>query len=154
MMRNYQHKHEAARQLVAIQVTERNASEIAEWCSGREVDSTTATIEVPVQGGASTVLASEGDYVLQDSNHDFHVRSKQVFEAKYTPTSTQDQEIDFEVLDSKMGDELNQIDFAEQKIWPDDHLNNDGYIESDEKGYIPSTPDELEEDQDEDARLQ
>lgn len=142
-MRNYQHKFDAARQLVAVQVTPNNASEIAEWCGGRELEGGVTAIEVPVQGGASSVIASEDDYVVLDTTHEFHVRSPQIFEAKYRQSENQDSAFDF------------TDDRQEMKTWPDDHLNNEGYIESDEKGFISPSEDDVSGETDGDAdRLQ
>lgn len=125
--RHYEHKYDMTRQLVAVQITAENVGEIAEWTNGRELEGATPAVEISVQGGASSVVAVQDDYVILDSNHEFHVRSPQIFEAKYRPTDSQDEELDFDTS----ADAGQEDDYS----W--------GNVESDEKGYIPSTPDEL-----------
>lgn len=135
-MRNYHHKHDSARQLVAIQVTSANAGDIAEWCGGREIEGS-AAIEVPTQGGASSVIASEGDYVVLDSDHVFHVRSEQIFESKYARSDTQDEELDFSHVEALPVEE-----------------DTDYRWVADEKGFIPLNPDELSGETEDEDRLQ
>ena len=118
-MRNYQHKHDATRQVYASQLSARNADDLADWCGGRVLDGSTAAVEVPTQGGASSVVAVEGDYLVADDNAEFFVRSSQIFEAKYELSDNQDDEIDFELPDADEGQDdahghrFNESDWSE-----------------------------------------
>lgn len=119
MSKNYEHKFDSKRKLVAAKVTEQNQDLLAEWYDS-------ALDETP----------NVGDYVVLDSEGVFHVRPASVFEAKYVESDDQNQAFDFD--ETPMEDEhVRPIEDQNDYTWQAEG------VESDEKGFIPSTPDEL-----------
>jgi len=64
----------------AVQLSKENVREVAEWCTGKEVeeidalDSTKRYVGLNLLTFQGMARASEGDYIAKDNLGDFHIR--------------------------------------------------------------------------------
>lgn len=71
----------------AIQLTEENSQQVADWCAGRLVEETdldgNVLIGVNVPTLTGTIRVGVGDYVVQNANGYFQPWSKNIFESTF-----------------------------------------------------------------------